>query len=360
MPTAIELFAGCGGLSTGLTQAGFRILSAVEINEVAARTYRANHRDVHLHVQDVCKITAASLLRENGLRVGQLDLLAGCSPCQGFSRLRKGESGRNDPRNKLVFEYLRLVRGLRPKTILMENVPGIITTEYGNEIFDLVKEELEQLGYTVDYKVINVADYGVPQFRKRFVLLGSRYRRHPIQLPEETHTSPNDRNPAGKLPWRTVRQAFQNIAPLENGQVDPNNPLHVCSANGDLNMQRIQAVPHNGGSRSSFPDNLVLECHRRYPNGYRDVYGRMSWDRPSPTLTGGCTNITRGRFVHPDQDRGISLLEAARLQTFPDGYVFCGNFGEKSLQIGNAVPVRLGEIMGTQLINCVNEINGQA
>ena len=360
MPTAIELFAGCGGLSTGLTQAGFRILSAVEINEVAARTYRANHRDVHLHVKDVCKITAASLLRENGLRVGQLDLLAGCSPCQGFSRLRKGESGRNDPRNKLVFEYLRLVRGLRPKTILMENVPGIITTEYGNEIFDLVKEELEQLGYTVDYKVINVADYGVPQFRKRFVLLGSRYRRHPIQLPVETHTSPNDRNPAGKLPWRTVRQAFQNIAPLENGQADPNNPLHVCSANGDLNMQRIQAVPHNGGSRSSFPDNLVLECHRRYPNGYRDVYGRMSWDRPSPTLTGGCTNITRGRFVHPDQDRGISLLEAARLQTFPDGYVFCGNFGEKSLQIGNAVPVRLGEIMGTQLINCVNEINGLA
>ena len=145
MPTAIELFAGCGGLSTGLTQAGFRILSAVEINEVAARTYRANHTDVHLHVKDVCKITAASLLRENGLRVGQLDLLAGCSPCQGFSRLRKGESGRNDPRNKLVFEYLRLVRGLRPKTILMENVPGIITTEYGNEIFDLVKEELEQL-----------------------------------------------------------------------------------------------------------------------------------------------------------------------------------------------------------------------
>ena len=360
MPTAIELFAGCGGLSTGLTQAGFRILSAVEINEVAARTYRANHRDVHLHVQDVCKITASSLLKENGLRVGQLDLLAGCSPCQGFSRLRKGESGRNDPRNKLVFEYLRLVRGLRPKTILMENVPGIITTEYGNEIFDLVKEELEQLGYTVDYKVINVADYGVPQFRKRFVLLGSRYRRHPIKLPVETHTSPNDRNPAGKLPWRTVRQAFQNIAPLENGQVDPNNPLHVCSANGDLNMQRIQAVPHNGGSRSSFPDNLVLECHRRYPNGYRDVYGRMSWDKPSPTLTGGCTNITRGRFVHPDQDRGISLLEAARLQTFPDGYVFCGNFGEKSLQNGNAVPVRLGEIMGTQLINCVNEINGRA
>lgn len=360
MPTAIELFSGCGGLSTGLTHAGFTILSAVEINDVAAQSYRANHRNVHLHVEDVCKITATSLLRENNLRVGELDLLAGCSPCQGFSRLRKGESGRNDPRNKLVFEYLRLVRGLRPKTILMENVPGIITTEYGNEIFDIVKEELEKLGYSVDYKVINVADYGVPQFRKRFVLLGSRYRRHPIHLPPETHASPRHNQAAGKQPWRTVRQAFENLAPLQNGQTDPNNPLHTCSANGELNMRRIRAVPHDGGSRNAFPPDLVLDCHLRYPNGYRDVYGRMCWDKPSPTITGGCTNITRGRFVHPEEDRGISLLEAARLQTFPDDYVFCGNFGEKSLQIGNAVPVRLGEIMGGQLINCVNRINGQA
>lgn len=359
MATAIELFSGCGGLSTGLVRAGFAILSAVEINEIAAQSYRANHPDVNLHVEDVCRITAASLLRENHLKIGELDLLAGCSPCQGFSRLRKGESGRNDPRNKLVFEYLRLVRGLRPKTILMENVPGIVNTEYGLEIFDLVKEELERLGYNVDYKVINVADYGIPQFRKRFVLLGSRYKRHPIQLPEETHASPQTCQAHNKQPWNTVRQAFAGLAPLENGQADPDNPLHVCSANGALNMRRIQAVPHDGGSRSAFPPDLVLECHRKYPNGYRDVYGRMRWDQPSPTMTGGCTNITRGRFVHPEEDRGISLLEAAKLQTFPDDYIFHGNFGQKSLQIGNAVPVELGHIMGTQLINCINEINGQ-
>lgn len=360
MPTAIELFSGCGGLSTGLTRAGFTILSAVEINDVAARSYKANHKNVHLHVEDVCKITAEILLQENNLRVGELDLLAGCSPCQGFSRLRKGESGRTDPRNKLVYEYLRLVKGLKPKTILMENVPGIITTEYGREIFTDVKKELEDMGYVVDYRVINVADYGVPQFRKRFVLLGSRYKDIAVKLPSETHTSPEKSKEQNKKPWKTVREAFKGLPQLGNGKTDPNLPLHTCSANGELNMRRIKAVPHDGGSRSSFPPDLVLECHKKYPNGYKDVYGRMSWDRPSPTMTGGCTNITRGRFVHPEEDRGISLLEAALLQSFPDDYVFVGNFGQKSLQIGNAVPVQLGEIMGRQLVNCVNKINGQA
>ena len=124
-------------------------------------------------------------------------------------------------------------------------------------------------------------------------------------------------------------------------------------------MRRVRTVPHDGGSRSSFPPDLVLKCHRDYPNGFRDVYGRMHWDQPSPTITGGCTNITRGRYVHPDQDRGISLYEAAKLQTYPDNYVFAGNFGEKSLQIGNAVPVRLAQVMGARLIQCLNEINGQ-
>lgn len=136
-------------------------------------------------------------------------------------------------------------------------------------------------------------------------------------------------------------------------------PLHTCSHIGELNMRRVRTVPHDGGSRSSFPPDLVLKCHRDYPNGFRDVYGRMHWDQPSPTITGGCTNITRGRYVHPDQDRGISLYEAAKLQTFPDNYVFAGNFGEKSLQIGNAVPVRLAQVMGARLIQCLNEINGQ-
>lgn len=190
MPSAIELFSGCGGLSTGLIAAGFEVLSAVEINQTAADTYGLNHPTVNLIVDDVRNVTAVSLLRRHNLRIGELDLLAGCSPCQGFSRLRKGESGSTDPRNQLVLEFLRLVRGLRPKTIFMENVPGLITTEYGEKLFKEILAELTRLGYTVDYRVVDTADYGVPQFRKRFVLLGSRYKRHPIELPEVTHASP--------------------------------------------------------------------------------------------------------------------------------------------------------------------------
>ena len=153
MPTAIELFSGCGGLSTGLLAAGFTVLSAIEINETAAETYRLNHPEVNLIVDDIRNVTAASLLREHHLRVGELDLLAGCSPCQGFSRLRKGTSGQTDPRNQLVFEFIRLVRGLRPKTIFMENVPGLITTEFGNKIFKKVHDEFDRLGYQVDYQI---------------------------------------------------------------------------------------------------------------------------------------------------------------------------------------------------------------
>ena len=142
MPSAIELFSGCGGLSTGLIAAGFEVLSAVEINQTAADTYGLNHPTVNLIVDDVRNVTAVSLLRRHNLRIGELDLLAGCSPCQGFSRLRKGESGSTDPRNQLVLEFLRLVRGLRPKTVFMENVPGLITTEYGEKLF---KERIRKI-----------------------------------------------------------------------------------------------------------------------------------------------------------------------------------------------------------------------
>lgn len=154
MPSAIELFSGCGGLSTGLIAAGFEVLSAVEINQTAADTYGLNHPTVNLIVDDVRNVTAVSLLRRHNLRIGELDLLAGCSPCQGFSRLRKGESGSTDPRNQLVLEFLRLVRGLRPKTVFMENVPGLITTEYGEKLFKEILAELTRLGYTVDYRVV--------------------------------------------------------------------------------------------------------------------------------------------------------------------------------------------------------------
>jgi DNA (cytosine-5)-methyltransferase 1 len=358
MPKAIEVFSGCGGLSSGLELAGFRILSAVEIDSTASATYRLNHPNVDLINRDIRTVKASYFLKKHNLKRGELDLLAGCSPCQGFSKLRRDINADNDPRNQLVFEYLRLVRGLLPKTIMMENVPGLINTERGQKIFEPVIKELGKLGYYVDYHIIDTANYGIPQFRKRFVLLGSRYKLHPITLPNKTHENPTKIKQGDNLKaWITVRDAFNGLPILQNGEEYPNLSLHRCSKNGSLNLQRIQAIPHNGGSRSSLPNELVLKCHRKYPNGYRDVYGRMSLDRPSPTLTSGCTNITRGRFIHPEEDRGISLLEAALLQTFNPNYKFKGNFGQISLQIGNAVPVQLGHIMGDQLVQCLHKIN---
>ena len=350
---AIELFAGCGGLSAGLEKAGFKVISAVEINPVAAKSYELNHPDVSIHISDVSSIHAEDFRKDVGENV-EIDLLAGCSPCQGFSRLRKGEDALNDPRNQLVLQYLRLVKELRPKTILMENVPGLIKSEQGKEVFQKVQRKLKRLGYTVSFRIVDAADYGVPQFRKRFVLLGTRIGKNEIGIPDPVYGNP-DKYDKELQPWKTVRETIGSLPALENGGRDEKYPLHRCSRNGTMNLKRIKAIPHNGGSRTELPPELILECHKRYPNGYRDVYGRMSWDKPSPTITSGCTNITRGRFIHPEQDRGISLLEAAMLQTFDSDYHFSGNSEQIALQIGNAVPVKLGEVMGKRLIEYLEQ-----
>lgn len=354
---AIELFAGCGGLSTGLEKAGFKVISAVEINPIAAKSYELNHPDVKLHISDVSSIHAKDFQDDIGENA-EVDLLAGCSPCQGFSRLRKGEDAIKDPRNQLVLQYLRLVKELKPKTILMENVPGIIKSEQGKVIFQKVQRRLKRLGYTVSFRIVEAADYGVPQFRKRFVLLGTRIGDKEIGIPDPLYGDPNrcGSNVEKLQPWKTVRATIGFLPALDNGGKSEEYPLHRCSRNGERNYKRIKAIPHDGGSRTELPPELVLECHKRYPNGYRDVYGRMSWDKPSPTITSGCTNITRGRFIHPEQDRGISLLEAAMLQTFDPDYRFAGNSEQIALQIGNAVPVKLGEVMGTRLMEYLESV----
>ena len=358
---AIELFAGCGGLSTGLEKAGFKVVSAVEINPIAAKSYELNHPNVKIHISDVSSIHAVDFQKDIGDDT-EIDLLAGCSPCQGFSRLRKGEEALKDPRNQLVLQFLRLVKELRPKTILMENVPGLIKSEQGKEIFKQVQNTLERLEYTVSFRIVDAADYGVPQFRKRFVLLGTRLGENEIGIPDPEYGNPdNAESKKKKLQhWKTVRETIGSLPALENGGTNERYPLHRCSRNGEKNLKRIKAIPHDGGSRIDLPPELILECHKRYPDGYRDVYGRMSWDKPSPTITSGCTNITRGRFIHPEQDRGISLLEAAMLQTFDPDYQFFGSYEQIALQIGNAVPVKLGETMGRRVIEYLDAVDRQS
>ncbi len=319
--TAIDLFSGCGGLSRGLMDAGYQVLAAVEIDQKASETYRANHREVELLVEDIRQVSAAKLMRCTGLKKGELDLLAGCPPCQGFStlRARNGQSAAADPRNDLVDEFARLAISLRPKMIMMENVPALARYE---KFIDFV-ERLSANGYQVISKVLDVSDFGVPQRRKRLILSASRVGEPRLAVGAAVRT--------------TVREAIGGLLPVGKS----GDPLHdIPTKHRSARVQAmIAAIPKNGGSRHSLPDSMKLACHGK-TSGFNDVYGRMRWDDVSPTITSGCGNPSKGRFIHPDEDRPIALREAAILQGFPKNYRFVVSHGKEAiaLMIGNALP----------------------
>lgn len=321
MHTAIDLFSGCGGLSRGLADAGYRVLAAVEIDRKACETYRANHRDVSLLVGDIREVSATKLMRCAGLRKGELDLLAGCPPCQGFSTLRSrnGKTAAADPRNDLIDEFARLALALRPKMIMMENVPALARYE---KFIDFV-ERLSADGYQVTSKVLDVSDFGVPQRRKRLILSASRVGQP--RLASEA---------ASRM---TVREAIGGLPPAGKS----GDALHdMPTKHRSMRVQAIiEAIPKDGGSRHSLPDPMKLGCHRR-TSGFNDVYGRMKWEDVSPTITSGCSNPSKGRFIHPQEDRPITLREAAILQSFPADYRFVVSHGKEAiaLMIGNALP----------------------
>jgi DNA (cytosine-5)-methyltransferase 1 len=315
---AIDLFSGCGGLTLGLKYAGFQVIAAVEAVEKIAETYKSNHKEVDIFNVDIRKIKMPDLMRKLGLKEGELDLLAGCPPCQGFSSIknRNGKQNNKDERNKLIFEFLRFVRALKPKTIMLENVSGII--KYHK--FNIFIMKLEKLGYKVKYKICNVADYGVPQRRKRLICIGALGKEIDFAPPEETRL--------------TVRQAIGHL-PVPGNSGDE---LHdITTKHSYTVMQRIKRIPADGGSRASLPDNLVLACHRD-KKGFNDIYGRLRWDDVAPTITCGCYNPSKGRFLHPEQNRAITLREAATLQGFPEDYIFPLNKTLSGTMIGNALP----------------------
>lgn len=324
MPTAIDLFSGCGGLSLGLKKAGFKVIGAVDIEPRAVETYRMNHPEVNLWEKDISKLTVEEIKTELGIEKGELDLLAGCPPCQGFSSMRTKNGSRRirDKRNDLIFDFLRLVKGLLPKTVMMENVPGLAE----NHRMGIFKSELRKLGYHFADDcpaVLNTALYGVPQRRRRMILLAGREGVIPIA------------RPARKT--KTVRQTIAHLKrPGRSG-----DPLHDLPEvrTPDIAL-KIALIPKDGGSRTDLPASAQLPCHRRYPEGFKDVYGRMKWDDVAPTITGGCSSPSKGRFLHPQQDRCITLREAALLQTFPRRYRFSMRGGKSSvsLMIGNALP----------------------
>lgn len=343
--TAIDVFAGGGGLTVGLKRAGFEVAAAIEVDEHAYATYRANHPEVYAFKQDVRTVSGQDLLAVTGWK--RIDLLAGCPPCQGFTSLTS-KYKRDDARNALVSEMTRLAREIRPRAIMMENVPRL-KGQKGKILYEKLWRSLEELGYFLADDILEVADYGVPQRRKRLVLLGGQGFR--IDPPHPSHS---ERGKNGLAPWKTVRETISHMGePVtlgdakETGAVEETD-WHIVRTLSDRNAARMQSV-QAGETRASIPESLRPLCHRGGYRGFSNVYGRMEWDRPSPTITGGCTTFSKGRFGHPIHNRTISVREAALLQTFPADYRFDTPYMEHVCNIvGNALPCDFAEIVSRQ------------
>lgn len=337
----VDLFAGAGGFSLAAMQAGFRVAAAVELNAHACKTYKKNIADAHgvsLYEGDILQFSPASIkARDIGVDK-QCDLLLGGPPCQGFSVHRINDAGVDDPRNELILKYFEFVKTIQPKVFLMENVPGMLWERHRSFL-----ETFYSRAKAAKYKVlppveIDARDYGVPQRRKRVFILGMR---NDVELaidwpPRPTHGDAKALEQDENLkPWLNASSVFQ----MSNSASDSNN-VHMNHSAALIEV--FKATPKNGGSR--YQSGRVLKCHEGH-DGHKDVYGRIDPLKPGPTMTTACINPSKGRFVHPTKNHGITVRQAARFQTFPDSFVFEGGLIASGVQVGNAVPVKLGEVL---------------
>ena len=322
--TAVDLFSGCGGLSLGLRRAGFKVVAAVDNDALSASTYRLNHPSTDMEENDIGRVDPSNLMGALGFAPGQLDLMAGCPPCQGFSRLRTLNGSREveESQNDLIFEFIRFVRCFRPKALMLENVPGLLADDRA----DTVVQRLGRMGYDCRAELFDAAGYGVPQRRQRMIMLGAADCAPPF---------------ARTTRRRTVSQAIRFL-PSPELSSDPVHNYDVKRAAKVLAL--IGRIPKDGGSRTDLPSSAQLRCHKDF-DGFRDIYGRMAWGNQAPTITGGCINPSKGRFLHPEEDRAITLREAALLQGFPVSYRFDLSRGRYPVAqlIGNAFPPKFAE-----------------
>lgn len=330
----VDLFCGVGGLTHGFVQEGFRVVAGYDSDPSCKFAYEANNgaRFFHKRVEET---TADEL---TGFFAGaSVKILVGCAPCQPFSLYTVKQKKRD--KWKLLRQFQRLILAVEPDVISMENVPELAS----HSAFGEFVAALENAGYHVSHSVVFCPDYGVPQSRRRLVLLASRLGK--IELIKKTHV---------KSRWRTVRHAIGGLEVIEAGERSPRDRIHQARALNATNLQRIRHT-RPGGSWKDWPQELQLDCHKKDSGKtYRSIYGRMRWDEPAPTLTTHCTGIGNGRYGHPEQDRAISLREAALLQSFPRKYKFVPPRARVynkilSRQVGNAVPVRLGRIIARSI-----------
>ncbi len=344
-----DFFSGCGGASQGFQNAGMEIMFALDWDQDAKQTFQQNFPAATFIAEDIRQV------REEAIRelVDQARpnpiMFCGCAPCQPFSNQNTNrQQSDEDERIPLILEFLRFIQKYRPDIVFVENVPGIQNVRPESEPLSKFLQGLKDAGYSIPtYASVPLKRYGIPQSRRRFLLLASLHGR--LNLPPETH-GPGTDNPN----FDTVRDWIGDLPKIAAGEQHPHISDHRAAGLSALNLERIRATPEGRGNQN-WPDYLRLNCHLSF-KGYTDVYGRMSWDQPASALTTRCISYSNGRFGHPEQDRAISVREAACLQTFPMEFSFSGSMNSKARQIGNAVPVRFAETAGLHIERHLTEI----
>lgn len=338
---AIDFFSGCGGTSLGLKQAGITPLLGIDINQDACLTYKYNLPDTDILCEDIKNIKPEDLKKYIEKRKPLL--FSGCAPCQPFSRQNKNKIN-SDERASLLNEFFKFISFWLPDYILIENVPGMQKGVMHNQIFKDFVIKIKKLGYYPKFDVLPALNYGVPQSRKRLVLVASKFEDY--ELPAPTHG-------IGLTPFSVVKDWIYDLPPISSGVTHSDDPDHEASKLSPINLERISLTPEGKG-RETWPERLRLPCHKNY-KGHTDVYGRMSWNRPASGLTTKCISYSNGRYGHPEQDRAISVREAACLQTFPRNYRFFGTKNSKAKQIGNAVPPLMSFAIAKSIIEHYNK-----
>lgn len=334
MIKAIDFFCGAGGLTRGLLNAGISVLAGVDNDGGLQETYTRNNAPSRFIPRDINTVNIHELREELNIQARDVTLYAACTPCQPFSTLSRLKG--KDERKSLLLVFAQIVEACPPDFILVENVPGL-NNGAGKDIYEKFMQVLDRCGFLARADLLDAKHFGVPQTRKRFILVAAR---------DADVSLPTPHIDASR--FATVRESIEKYPVIADGEESNAYPNHVARKLQPHHKRLVEAVPKDGGNRRDVTDmSLLLACHRKNPKAHSNVFSRMAWDAPSPTLTCRCADVYSGRFVHPEQHRGISLREAAALQTFDDDYEFVGtSISGISRQIGNAVPVKLAEQLG--------------
>jgi len=376
--TAIDLFSGPGGMSEGFSKAGFKVICALDTNKLAAKSYKINHKYtvfINEKIEDVQSEKILDIAFNKGYDT--IDLIMGGPPCQGFSMANMRSRTLDNPKNSLPHHFIRLVRDIKPKYFVMENVPGLLTLAKG-EIKDKFIGEFRKIGYHVEYRVLNSVYYGVPQKRERVFFIGSRENKHPIFFPPHITLPPGQTSFSNFKPFVTVWDAISDLPRIgdggggrnidvyhskpknyyqkmmREGRTAPNSKLfnHVSTRSSEGVVERFKHIPP-GGNWAYIPEKLLKTNgkYKRLDRTHSHIYRRLHPDKPAPTIA----NFRKAMLQHPYENRILSVREAARLQSFPDGYIFQGGISSMQQQVADAVPVLLAEAVARTLIDALSK-----